>query len=142
MTISSKFPRAKPFKLAPSEVKALVRFRDGYRCRFCGMTARQHYRRYHRALEVHRLVPNARYTVKGCVTACRPCHRDRHQLLRHGGIKPPKILAFHLPEDLLGVIRGQADANDRTLTAELIRALKGYYRSQDLWPPAQERNPQ
>ena len=29
---ASKFPRAKPHRLSPLEVKALVRHRDGYRC--------------------------------------------------------------------------------------------------------------
>ena len=46
----------------------------------------------------------------------------------------PRVV-FHLPEELLAVIDGQADANDRTRTAEILRALKGYYKGMGLWPP-------
>jgi hypothetical protein len=46
----------------------------------------------------------------------------------------PRVV-FHLPEELLAVIDGQADANDRTRTAEILRALKGYYKGIGLWPP-------
>jgi hypothetical protein len=45
---------------------------------------------------------------------------------------------FHLPAQLLEVIDRQADANDRTRTAEILRALKGYYRDQGLWPPGSQ----
>lgn len=69
-----KFPRAKPHKLSPVEVKAVVRHRDCYRCQGCGITAREHVRRHGRTLDVHRIVPGSRYTVKGCVTLCKKCH--------------------------------------------------------------------
>ena len=46
----------------------------------------------------------------------------------------PRVV-FHLPGELLQVIDGQAEANDRTRTAEIIRALKSHYTKQGLWPP-------
>jgi hypothetical protein len=46
----------------------------------------------------------------------------------------PRVV-FHLPEVLLRVIDGQAEDNDRTRTAEILRALKGYYSTLGLWPP-------
>ena len=82
MTITTKFPRAKPPRLNSLDVKALVRFRDGYRCTQCGITAREHVRKHKTTLDVHRLVPGSRYTVKGCVALCRKCHgpqpRSKH----------------------------------------------------------------
>lgn len=49
----------------------------------------------------------------------------------------PRVV-FHLPDALLAVIDGQAEAHDRTRTAEIIRALKGYYQGMGLWPPPAE----
>lgn len=46
----------------------------------------------------------------------------------------PRVV-FHLPEELLAVIDGEAEQHDRTRTAELVRALKGYYQARGLWPP-------
>lgn len=56
------------------EIKALVRFRDGNRCTECGLTNEEHLERYGRLLEVHRLTPGSPYSVKECVTLCKPCH--------------------------------------------------------------------
>lgn len=66
--------RARPPKLDVDAVKALVRHRDGYRCRICGMTAREHVRQHGRSLDVHRIKPGSRYTVRGCIAVCRDCH--------------------------------------------------------------------
>jgi hypothetical protein len=136
MTSSArKFPRAKPHKRSPLEIKALVRHRDGYRCQDCGMTARRHFRRYKKTLDVHRLVPGSRYTLKGCITLCFRCHRTRHVLLRHGdtGHKPRRVV-FHLPQTLLAIIDREAEANDRTRTSEIIRALRSHLRAAGRWP--------
>jgi hypothetical protein len=46
----------------------------------------------------------------------------------------PRVV-FHLPEELLAIIDDQASANDRTRTAEILRAIKGYYKGLRLWPP-------
>lgn len=133
MTVTRKFPRARPFRRTALEVKALVRFRDGYRCQGCGMTARENWRRYKQALDVHRLVPGSRYTLKGSLTLCRECHLHAH------GRKPrdpnEARVVLLMPVDLLAVIEAEADAQDRTRTAEIVRAIKGHYRSAGLWPP-------
>jgi hypothetical protein len=68
------------------DVKAVVRHRDGYRCVECGMTAQEHVRVYGTTLEVHRLKPGWPYTVEGCVTLCRECHK------RKPGRRPRKYL--------------------------------------------------
>lgn len=52
----------------------------------------------------------------------------------------PRVV-FHLPSDLLSIIDGEADSNDRTRTAEIIRALKAYYMDKGLWPPADAPDP-
>jgi hypothetical protein len=56
-------------------------------------------------------------------------YQDRHT--------SPRVV-FHLPAELLAVVDGEAEENDRTRTAELIRALKGYYQSRGKWPPPKE----
>jgi hypothetical protein len=52
--------------------------------------------------------------------------RDRHTT--------PRVV-FHLAPDLLAVIDAQRTEGDRTRTAEIVRALKAYYRARGLWPP-------
>jgi hypothetical protein len=52
-------------------------------------------------------------------------YQDRHT--------SPRVV-FHLPEELLALIDRQAEANDRTRTGEILRALKSYYQAQGLWP--------
>jgi hypothetical protein len=40
----------------------------------------------------------------------------------------PRVV-FHLPQWLLDVLDDEANENDRTRTAELIRILKGHFRN-------------
>lgn len=47
-------------------------------------------------------------------------YQDRHTTPR---------VAFHLPQALLEVIDREAKDADRSRTAEILRALKAYYRS-------------
>ncbi len=61
----------------PIEIKAIVRYRDGFRCTECGMTNDEHIQVHGRSLDVHRLIPGSPYTIEGCVTLCRPCHRTK-----------------------------------------------------------------
>ncbi|MBL8795547.1 MAG: hypothetical protein JNM56_16700 [Planctomycetia bacterium] len=47
----------------------------------------------------------------------------------------PRVV-FHLPQSLLDLIDSEAQANDRTRTGEILRALKSHYGNAGLWPPA------
>jgi cytochrome c553 len=117
-----KFPRAKPHRLGKFEVKALVRHRDGYRCQECGVTARQHVRKYKKTLDVHRLVPGSRYTIKGCITLCRKCHGPQPKSPNGKG---PGLFAM-LPEELKARLDRLAEHRSRKLTAEVVLALRRY----------------
>jgi hypothetical protein len=48
----------------------------------------------------------------------------------------PRVV-FHLQEELLSLIDSEAEANDRTRTAEIVRALKAHYQAQGKWPVKQ-----
>ncbi len=63
------------------ETKAAVRSRDDNACTDCGITAAEYQSRCRRPrlLEVHRLIPGSPYTVDGCVTLCKRCHKGRHR---------------------------------------------------------------
>lgn len=63
--------------LKESEIRELVRARDGYRCRDCGATNDEHLEKYGMKLSVHRLVRGSPYTLEGCVTLCNACHAGR-----------------------------------------------------------------
>lgn len=50
----------------------------------------------------------------------------------------PRVV-FHCPEDLLAALDSAADENDRTRTAEIIRAIKSHLRALGKWPsPGQQ----
>jgi hypothetical protein len=123
------------------KLKAAVRARDNHCCTRCGMTADQHRARYHRTLDVHRTTPGGPYTVEGCITLCQRCHGPQPRRPRRtpdlAYDKQPVV--FYLPQELFDLVEREADANDRTRTAELVRALKGYYGSRGLWPPPTEK---
>lgn len=120
MSTISRYNRrqARPRRFPKEEVKALVRYRDGYRCVDCGMTAREHIAKYGRTLDVHRIVPGGRYTVKGCVSLCRECHgpKPRSQAKPYTTTlpKPNKgdrhAFTMRLPRDLWELIRQVAES--------------------------------
>jgi hypothetical protein len=85
------------------EIKATVRKRDGYQCRDCGRGVVLG--KYLKKLDVHRLVPGSPYTLDGCITFCRRCHKRRH-----GGRKPkPAVrLSILISDDLAQSIRLRA----------------------------------
>ncbi len=64
--------------MSVSKTKATVRQRDNHSCVDCGLTAKDYMERNGTLLDVHRLIPGSRYTVDGCVTVCRSCHKLRH----------------------------------------------------------------
>lgn len=72
MTVVTLPDRQRPSEI--TRIKTEVRARDDYRCTKCGLTNAQHYAKYGKALDVHRLVPGSVYTVEGSVTLCRICH--------------------------------------------------------------------
>jgi hypothetical protein len=45
----------------------------------------------------------------------------------------PRVV-FYLPEDLLLALDEEAEANDRTRTSEIIRALRSHLRAAGRWP--------
>lgn len=51
----------------------------------------------------------------------------------------PRVV-FLLPPSLLAVIDEQAEANDRTRTAEILRVLKRHYSSAGLWSPGADHS--
>src|SRR5947209_7791211 len=88
--------------MTESEVKALVRQRDGYRCTECGITNDDHLRTHGCSLHVHRLNPGTAYTINGCVSLCYSCHGPKPRKPRGfidtgGRIRE----SFHLTEALL-----------------------------------------
>lgn len=71
------------------EIKAAVRERDEYRCVDCRVSQRTNIKRFGTALDVHRLTPGSPYSMDGCVTVCRRCHKRRHR-------KPGYLLSARL----------------------------------------------
>lgn len=67
-------PRKKKKAPPAHKVKEKVRERDGYRCRDCGISEKDHIAQTGRTLDVHRLFPGQEYEVGECVSLCRACH--------------------------------------------------------------------
>jgi hypothetical protein len=121
------------------EIKAIVRYRDGYRCVECGMTARQHARRYGRGLEVHRIVPGSRYSVDSCVTLCQGCHKDKPKSPRGSCQRGHFQLA--IPGELREPLLAVAEATERTLPAVVRLALKQFLAKYGIGPLAGASQP-
>jgi hypothetical protein len=122
--------------MTTAEIKSLVRERDRLCCTICGMTADEHLAHFGHTLHVHRLVPGSLYTVEGGITLCKPCHGTMPR--RENGTPDlasltPRVV-FYLPEDLLAALDEEAEANDRTRTSEIIRALRSHLRAAGRWP--------
>jgi hypothetical protein len=73
--------------MGPLKAKAMIRERDGYRCRRrrCRMTNLKHLDEFGTAIEVHRIDADEPYDKARAVTLCRPCHKAEHYRIRHGG---------------------------------------------------------
>lgn len=115
--------------------KAAVRYRDGHACTKCGMTVDQHRARYERNLEVHRLIPNSAYTLEGCVTLCKACHRKQHR-------RPPRdtvVIRVRMSGALGHALRLYSQAEHRTISNQMMVALKQHLTELGYWPrPATE----
>ena len=126
-----KFPRSRPPRLSKADVKALVRHRDGYCCTQCGMTARDHLRRYGRTLDVHRLIPGSRYSVKGCVSLCRGCHAPKPKSPRGTA----SVRMARIKSALLEQAQILADRDATTITEVVNRAVREMLEREGRWPP-------
>lgn len=110
--------------MTEQEIKAAVRARDGHCCTQCGMTRAQHFARYERDLEVHRLDPGSPYTLEGCILVCRACHGPLPKLRR--GWNYDKTMSVCLDVDLYhmaGLIAFHAGADLDAYVNELLRPL-------------------
>ena len=71
--ISSLYPTEFDHK-----TRRAVRARDGYKCRLCGATNKEHKTKYNISLDVHHVVPN-RYggssDLSNLVSLCKTCHQ-------------------------------------------------------------------
>lgn len=64
------------------QFKEEVRSRDGGKCVSCGCSNSEHRLRTGRQLDVHRKSPGSEYTLEGCETLCRRCHKQAHGRMR------------------------------------------------------------
>ena len=120
-------------------VKASVRARDGG-CVDCGLTNDAHFAKHGKFPDVHRLKPGEPYSVDGCVTVCRPCHRLRHKALRTAGVVSVKgkwsELSVRLPDKRLAFALDQiAKAERRSRNTVMVMAIEAALASEGLWPP-------
>ncbi len=142
MTVAESAPSftEPPVPLAPLEIKALVRHRDGYRCAECGMTAAKHIKRYGRNLDVHRLVPGSVYTVSGCVALCRKCHKKKPKSPK--GANPGRgwvnnylsMLRSH-KKALYNALKECARLDRRSIRASFVIVIEQGLTRKGLWPP-------
>lgn len=116
------------------EIKATVRKRDGYQCTKCNMTRAEHFARYERDLEVHRLTPGSEYTLEGCITVCCSCHGSEPKRPR-GSCRDR--LAFHLEQPLLDAVESLVETTrpQPTITSVIVAALEEYLAARGAWPP-------
>ncbi len=124
-----------PIPLSKLEIKALVRHRDNYCCTECGMTAERHIEAFGRNLDVHRVTPGSKYTLSGCVTLCRPCHKAKPKRSRGTGDSGGTL---RIPEPYASCLRRFASHSHRSVTAEAKIALERHFVEEgvDLDQPA------
>ena len=74
-------------------IRQIVLSRDGYRCRKCGLTQEEHFKKYGYDLHIHHISPyrqNKDSAVSNLVTLCASCHKkiegtDNKDVLNSGG---------------------------------------------------------
>lgn len=104
-------------------IKAAVRRRDGYLCTGCGVSQSEYAKRnrFLKRLEVHRVQPGSLYTVAGCVTLCKQCHRRRHP----GRAKGPARMSVTMPRDVWMAVKIRAlkkGVHPMVLVNELLKS--------------------
>jgi len=63
------------------ELKELIRKRDNYTCQDCGITQKEHKKKYNRILDVHHIDGDDVNNVKeNMITLCRSCHNNTRKL--------------------------------------------------------------
>ncbi len=73
--------------MSVAEIKKHVRIRDGLKCSDCGINAESYRKLCGCELDVHRLIPGARYRAEICITLCSGCHKLRHKKMSRTRIK-------------------------------------------------------
>lgn len=82
-----------------ASIKALIRARDGYRCRLCGLRDQDHRERYGSGLQVHRKIPGSAYSLsEDCITVCIPCHGPLPRRAQGTAGTPPRLSLFVHPD--------------------------------------------
>lgn len=120
-----------PIPLGKAEIKTLVRYRDGYSCTECGMTAAEHFAEYGRNLEVHRIIPGSEYSFEGCVTLCRPCHKDKPKSPR--GKRSNRLV--RVKERIIAQVRLLAAERETDLTQMINDLVIESLERRGFWPP-------
>ena len=120
--------------MTDSDIKALVRKRDGYRCRDCGMTDEDHIEKNGRSLDVHRLLPGVRYSPHSCITLCRACHGKKPRTIEQALFSPESGLHWYIlnaydREDahIIDRLRSEADRLGIALGAVIQAILRDHF---------------
>ena len=130
---------------AKEEIKASVRARDGFKCAKCGLTNEENIAKSGVCLDVHRRVPASKYTVDGCITLCKPCHRKAHTSgefidgpkgsVEGYGSEP---FTFRLHDCLRAQLEKLATRNATRLSTEIIAAMREHLERNGMWPPPED----
>lgn len=128
-------------------IKEQVRERDGYRCVECGMTQEMHVIKHGRVLDVHRTTPGSYYTLEGCETLCRPCHRLKPRRKRgqieHVDVTPQNI-CVRIDSNLLKELKHFAKSRGETIKSVIEQALTRHMDNPPpyyVMPPLPKRHP-
>jgi len=119
-------------------VKKAVRKRDGHKCTECGMTREESRARFGRTLDVHRLIPGSRYTLSGCVTLCRECHKTKPKLKRRQRSETPRRIGIRA--DLAKALALMAKRNNRPVRMEFNRIMRMAAQAAGVWPSPQDED--
>jgi hypothetical protein len=108
--------------LGAAWIKSLIRERDGFRCTECGCTQAEHFERFGRDLDVHRITPGSPYSLDEgvCQTLCRVCHGPKPKSPR--GSAGFRWIKF--PSDLILKAKMVAYWKGMTLTAYINSVLR------------------
>jgi len=95
------------------QIREKVLERDGYECRFCGMSDKEHGEENGAGLDVHHIIPRkdgGEDTIRNLVALCRSCHRTMESL--HGQAMGEIASKNDYTDELVGVNRAFSDGWD------------------------------